>query len=440
MKASLFEVVLAIDFSLGHLDIALQTPTGTWHIPHRRYDNNLFGFSKMKRDILLYLESLDTAQLTAAGESSGLYWWHAFQQIATDPDFAPYSPQLALMNPAHVKHFRKALPETEKSDQNDPQLIGRYYTTVGIPHYYTFDLRYLPLRFLTRAYCRLIHTLAAEKAYALSLVYLLASEYHRKKPFSEVFGLTSRQVLTEYPDISAIADVPVEQLAAELNIPARGQLKDPLDTAKRLHHVAQSSYPVPDELRPVLTLIFTDTLDHIRFLEQQQADYANRISAALEELPEADLALEVKGLGPILVAGCLSEIQDTRRFTTGQKYDQKRKRWRERTYRDGQAGVATLRVAGLWWPRHDSGQFVAQNRRLARERNPYLRFWFVQVAYSLKGNQADYAVYYQKKYRETLRHKHQRALILTARKAVRLIFALLHKGQMDRHKEEVTEQ
>lgn len=87
---------------------------------------------------------------------------------------------------------------------------------------------------------------------------------------------------------------------------------------------------MPDELRPVLTLIFTDTLDHIRFLEQQQADYANRISAALEELPEADLALEVKGLGPILVAGCLSEIQDTRRFTTGQKYDQKRKRWRER--------------------------------------------------------------------------------------------------------------
>jgi len=50
----------------------------------------------------------------------------------------------------------------------------------------------------------------------------------------------------------------------------------------------------------------------------------------------------------------------------------------------------------------------------------------------LKGKQEEYAAYYQRKYEETAKHKHKRALILTARKAVRLIFALLHKGQMAR--------
>jgi transposase len=54
----------------------------------------------------------------------------------------------------------------------------------------------------------------------------------------------------------------------------------------------------------------------------------------------------------------------------------------------------------------------------------------------LKRHQADYAAFYQRKFHEVKKHQHQRALILTARKAVRLIFALLHKGQMQRLKEE----
>jgi len=40
-------------------------------------------------------------------------------------------------------------------------------------------------------------------------------------------------------------------------------------------------------------------------------------------------------VGPIIVAGCLGEIQDTRRFITGRKFDHKKNRWRDRTYRDG---------------------------------------------------------------------------------------------------------
>jgi len=38
--------------------------------------------------------------------------------------------------------------------------------------------------------------------------------------------------------------------------------------------------------------------------------------------------------------------------------------------------------------------------------------------------------YYQKKYQEVRFHPHQRALVLTARKLVRLIFAMLCKNQL----------
>ncbi|SDH05076.1 hypothetical protein SAMN04489735_1009105, partial [Aneurinibacillus thermoaerophilus] len=38
--------------------------------------------------------------------------------------------------------------------------------------------------------------------------------------------------------------------------------------------------------------------------------------------------------------------------------------------------------------------------------------------------------YYQKKYREVPKHQHKRALVLTARKLVRLIDALLRNDQI----------
>jgi hypothetical protein len=119
-----------------------------------------------------------------------------------------------------------------------------------------------------------------------------------------------------------------------------------------------------------------------------------------------------------------------RRFTTGRKFDRAAGRWRERKYRDGQASVA--KMAGLWWPRHSSGRFEGEDRHLARERNPYLRYWFVQAAHTLKKHRPDFEDFYRRKYNEVNNHQHKRALILTARKAVRLIFALLHKGQMTR--------
>jgi transposase len=158
------------------------------------------------------------------------------------------------------------------------------------------------------------------------------------------------------------------------------------------------------------------------------------IEQQLQQLPEANLALAQSGLGPILVAGCLSEIQDTRRFITGDKFDRQLKGLRPRTYRDGQAAVAKL--AGLWWPQADSGRFQAEERHLARERNPYLRYWLVQAAHTLQRYDPAYAAFYWRKFYQVRAHQHKRALILTARKAVRLIFALLHKGQRACLKEE----
>lgn len=361
------------------------------------------------------------------GESTGLYWWHAFYQLSHDPDLATYQPNLILRNPLHVKRFRQALSEQDKTDQLDPQLLSRYYRAVGIKQPYQFNDRYLPLRFLSRAYCRVTHALAAQKAYLLALLFLTASEYQRLKPFSNLCRVTSGQVLADFADIQAIADLPLETLTEQLQVYAGQTLPDPDRSAQLLQQVAQDSYPVPPALATTLHLIVQQTLGQIRFLADTQKAYRQQLVHALAELPEANLALAQPGLGPVLVAGCLSEIQETRRFITGSKFDRKLKADRPKLYRDGQAAVAKL--AGLWWPANASGRFHSQDRHLSRERNPYLRYWLVQAAHTLQRYQPDYRAYYWRKFHETPKHQHKRALVLTARKAVRLIFALLHKGQ-----------
>jgi transposase len=427
MSTQVSETILAVDFSLDRLDVRLRASDGTPVWPHREYANNWPGFQRLKSELLASLAEQTNGHLTVAGESTGLLWWHLYYQIAHDPEFAAYEPQLVLLNPAHVKHFRQALPERDKSDRDDPELIERYYRTQGCEHPYQFQERYLPLRSLSRAYCRLIHTLAAQKAYFLAGLYLTASEYQRLEPFSDPFGVTSGQVLSSYPDLAALAAVPTETLVAQLRAFARNTLPSPADNACKLQAVARDSYPCPSALRQTVHALLELTLQQIRLLEDHKDRYAHLIERSLADLPEAELALAHPGLGPILVAGFLSEIQATDRFITGLKYDPHLKRLRPRTYRDGQAAVANL--AGLWWPKRDSGRFQADDRSLARERNPYLRFWFVQAAHTLQRYDPAYAAYYQRKFKETTRHPQKRALILTARKAVRLIFALLHKGQ-----------
>jgi len=430
------EALLSIDVSLDQLDVALRTEDAGWQWPHRAYPNNRPGFEALKAALLAGLDPSGGSQLTVVAESTGPYWWPCFYHMSHDPDLASYGPHLAVLNPHHVKRFRKALPEQDKNDLLDPQLIDRYYQAVGVKHCYQFNDRYLPLRFLSRAYAHTLHTLAAQKAYLRSLVFITASEYQRLEPFSDLCGATSLRVLDEFSDIQALADCPLDDLTDKLRHWSANSLADPQVTAQKLQQVAERSFPLPQALADSLHPIIQLTIAHIRFLTDNQKTLLGLLTQQLQQLPEAQLALDHPGLGPILVAGCLSEIQDTKRFITGTKFDRKTKRTRPRAYRDGQAAVAKL--AGLWWPQHDSGRFVAQDRQLARERNPYLRYWFVQAAYTLQRYDPDYKAFYWRKFHQVRSHQHKRALVLTARKAVRLIFALLHKGQRHCLKEEPT--
>ena len=94
------------------------------------------------------------------------------------------------------------------------------------------------------------------------------------------------------------------------------------------------------------------------------------------------------------------------------------------------------KIAGLWWPRANSGDFEAEDRRMAKSGNRYLRYYVIQGSDRMRRHIPEYAAFYARKHKEASKHHHKRALVLTARKSVGLIVGLLHRNESYRSKED----
>nr|WP_230406801.1 transposase [Blautia liquoris] len=91
---------------------------------------------------------------------------------------------------------------------------------------------------------------------------------------------------------------------------------------------------------------------------------------------------------------------------------------------------ALAKYAGLTWPKSDSGDFTSEDNHISKAGNTYLRYYLGEAANSVRRHMPEYSEYYLKKYSEVTKHQHKRALALTSRKLVRLVFGLLAKNQL----------
>jgi len=94
----------------------------------------------------------------------------------------------------------------------------------------------------------------------------------------------------------------------------------------------------------------------------------------------------------------------------------------------GQASLA--KYAGLAWSKHQSGGFEAANTKMILTGNKYLKYYLLEAANKVRMHDDEFAEYYRIKYREVHKHQHKRALALTARKLVRLVYSLLSTNRL----------
>jgi hypothetical protein len=424
---------VGIDFSHKRADFCLMFPDGRPLEPHRAFDNSCSGYSLAKQLLLDALESHEFDGLDVSGEATGFLWLPFFLQLAADPELQAHDLDLFLLNPRWVKWFKKSFAQDNKCDEKDPFYIAERTRSRRPQSTWSPQLETLPLRFYTRLRFHLVQNLVREKCYFSAFLFLKASAYRRLKPFSDVFGATSRLVLTQTPSFDELAALPVEDLAMHLHELSGHHLRDPFDNARKLKRVTQQSFPLDEVLALPVQRILDLTLGHIRFLEDQIEQVNRWIAIEVQAHPAILQLTTIPGVGPVFSSGIAAEIGDTQRFLQGTKWDRKRKRFRSRNLRDAEDAVA--KIAGLWWPRSSSGDFEAQDRRMAKSGNRYLRYYFIEGADKMRKYIPEYADFYARKYRQAAKHHHKRALVLTARKSVGLIVGLLHRNEPYRSKE-----
>lgn len=88
------------------------------------------------------------------------------------------------------------------------------------------------------------------------------------------------------------------------------------------------------------------------------------------------------------------------------------------------------KYAGITWRKTQSGNFHAESTRLTKTGNKYLRYYLMEATNSVKNHDFTFNEFYTRKYSEVKKGAHKRAIALTSRKLVRLIYGLLHHNQL----------
>lgn len=373
-------------------------------------ENNRPGTEAFVRHIAQLVLEGDFDAIQVAAEATGWYWFHFFQTLSQDPGLNQWPVALYAFNPRLTASFKKTYVDLDHTDLVDAFVIAdRLRLGRDLPAPFRYEETYLPLRFLTRYRYHVVHNLAREKSYCLAILYLKASEYTRrdKKPFSDVFGTASRAIIQDFASIEEIAAIPFDELVEFIDVKGKRRFPDPTDNARKLQQVAHDSYPLPQALQQPINLTLGLSLQHITFLERQQ----KRLNTAIAEHMQAILHTldTIPGFGPVFSGGIISEIAGVDRFN----YQQ--------------AKVA--KFAGLKWRKHQSADFQADETRLTRTGNRYLRYYLCEAANAVRLRDAEYAAYYERKYHQVPKHQHKRAITLTARKLVRLVVRLLTTNQ-----------
>lgn len=369
------------------------------------FDNSISGaeilVSKTKE--LLINDSFD--HVVFGMEATSLYHFHLMNYLLATEELKLYRPTVYQLNARSIKNFKKSYPPKGKDDGYDAFIIAEKLRHGRLPKPYEVDEMYLPLQRLTRYRFHLVGSLIREKGYFLTMLFLKFSNYG--DVFSDIFGATSRSIITDFLGPEEIINTPIENLVQLLVDKGNKQFSDPETLATELKRICRESYRMNPKLTDSVNLILETSMNNIRFFEQTIRKVDTVIARDMAKL--ANPLMSIKGIGPMFSAGIISEIGDINKF-------------------ENQSQLA--KFAGITWNSNQSGEFDGEDKPLNRAGNRYLRYYLIEAADSLRRHNDEYRAFYQKKFQESRKHAHKRAQVLTARKFVRLVFSLLSKNQL----------
>jgi transposase len=370
-----------------------------------RVTNNLPGAQAAATTIAQLARGLGCTRIEIGWEATGMLWIPFHRHLRHSSQLQSFDLELVCFNPQLIKSFKNGLVlRKPKNDPRDAATIAARLRHGELPLSYVPSDFWQGLRRLTRYRYQLSRNLAREKKRFQAYAFLKYSDWKRVKPFSDVFGATSAALLTEFTT-AEIQEMTHDQLVDLISRRGHARFHDPTRTARAVRQALHTSYPIEAAMDEMVTATLATGWEHIRFIKRLMKRLDQRIAHYIEPFPNP--IITVKGLGAVITAGILAEIVDVSRFPEHKHLAQ---------------------YMGLTWEKRSSGGFVSQHTRLTKVGNGYLRYYFVLGADKLRHFNLEYKAYYCRKYHEVSKYQHKRALVLTARKLVRLVHALLTKN------------
>ena len=376
--------------------------------------NNVRGAELIEAKLLEILPSTECSNIICVLESTGIYSAHIATYLSASEKLFRYNILVYCINPKISKNYRASFSDIDKTDPKDSYILADIARVGRTKELHPFKgSQKLALQRLTRHRVHLAKLLTKEKTYALTNIYLKFSEFGKKdyKFTADKWSNTALSVLEEFSSPEEIINTSLEDLTIFIMKVSKNKFADPIKVAKLIKKAARASFRLDQVAYEPINYAISSSLILIRTYDAE----IKKINKAIEDLlkgfnlPEYLSLRSIPGIGPVYAAGILSEIGSVHQFK-------------------GEESIA--KYAGITWRKNQSGNFQADDTKMTKTGNQYLRYYLIEAANSVKNHVGTYNDFYHKKFNDVTIHQHKRALVLTARKLIRLIYGLMSKGQL----------
>ena len=397
---------VGIDVSSKNNVTYLMKPDGSKHSSFS-VQNNLGGAKLMSEKIVSALESMRLSDVVIGLEATSIYGDGLVCALREDGRLGQYQRKIHVLNPKQVKKFKDSYPDLPKNDWVDAFVIADHlrFGRIG-KEVYMDDYRYKSLQTLTRARFDVVQNLTREKQHFANYLFLKCSGMAQDKDIANS-SVTTIALMERFETVDELAYTDLDELTAFIGKSGRGRFADPEATAKAVQAAARGSYRLPKTVNDSVNQAMSVTIATMRALDGQIKILDKAIEQQFQIIPNT--LTSIPGIGKVYSAGIIAEIGDIHRFNS-------------------QASVA--KYAGLVWTQHQSGDFEAQHTKLIKSGNRYLRYYLLEAANSVRRCDSEFRRYYDLKFKEVNQFQHKRALALTARKLVRLVYRLLMDNRL----------
>ena len=382
-------------FYLG-IDIGKNTHVASLVDDKKNVIFKAFSFSNSidgAESLILKLEAFKN-ELEVGMEATGHYWLPLYSYLAQK------SFTVRVINPIQTDGWRQGIEiRKRKTDIIDSLLIADLLRYGDFVETSLSNEDYLSLRNLSRFRSYLVSSIGDLKRKTIALLDQVFPEY--ASSFSNIFGKTSKEILSNFSTPSDFEDINSDDLNTFLESVSRKNYAS--KKINELSKKASSSFGINFCLDS-FSLQIKMLIEQISFIQNQVCDVENEIEVLLEKLNSP--ITTIPGIGSVNTATILGEIGDIKRFSNPSKL---------------------VAYAGLDASVSQSGEYESTYNHMSKRGSPYLRRALFQSALRAEFCDPVFSDYYQKKISEGKHH-----LVATnavARKLCHTIFAVLTKNE-----------